>query len=70
MIDSRRPGLFKSGLIPVMTSAAVARDAYRALKAGRRSAIVGAFNKLVALSGRFSPRLLSLPIAGAMMSDR
>jgi short-subunit dehydrogenase len=63
-------GLFKGGPIPVMTSAAVARGAYRALKAGRRVAIIGALNKLVAYSGRFSPRLLSLPIARAMMSER
>jgi short-subunit dehydrogenase len=68
--EAGNTGLFKSGLIPVMTSAAVARDAYRALEAGRRSVIIGAFNKLVALSGRCSPRLLSLPIASAMMSDR
>jgi short-subunit dehydrogenase len=63
-------GLFKSRLIPVMTSARVARDAYRALEAGRRVAIIGAYNKLVAFSGRLSPRLLSLPIASAMMSER
>jgi short-subunit dehydrogenase len=63
-------GLFKSGLIPVMSSQAVARGAYRALAAGRRVAIIGLVNKLVAYSGRFSPRFLSLPIATAMMSSR
>lgn len=62
-------GLFKSGLIPVMTSAAVARGAYRALKAGRRVAILGLANKLVAYSGRFSPHFLALPIANAMMAS-
>jgi len=63
-------GLFKSGLIPVLTSAAVARKGYRALKAGRRVAIIGAVNKIVAVSGRLSPRFLALPLANAMMSSR
>jgi len=48
----------------------VARIGYRALKAGRRVAIIGLVNRVVALSGRLSPRFLSLPIAKAMMSSR
>ena len=62
--------LFKSGLVPVMTSAEVARRGYQALKAGRRVVITGLPNKLVALAGRLSPRWLALPIANAMMSSR
>ncbi|HVT17511.1 MAG TPA: hypothetical protein VHQ90_15205 [Thermoanaerobaculia bacterium] len=61
-------GLFRSRLIPVMSSAAVARIGYRGLKAGRRVVITGLPNKIVALAGRLSPRLLSLPIANVMMS--
>gem|GEM_PF-5239670 len=48
----------------------MARIGYRALKAGRRVAIIGLVNRVVALSGRLSPRFLSLPIAKAMMSSR
>jgi uncharacterized protein len=52
----------------VMTSAAVAHQGYQALKAGRRVAINGLLNKIVALSGRLSPRALTLPIANRLMS--
>jgi short-subunit dehydrogenase len=62
--------LFKSGLVPVMSSAEVARKGYQALKAGRRVAITGVPNKIVALAGRLSPRWMALPIANAMMSSR
>src|SRR5258708_5070890 len=62
--------LFKSRLVPVMTSAEVARRGYRGLKAGRRVVIPGWTNKLVAFSGRLSPGFLALPIANAMMSSR
>jgi short-subunit dehydrogenase len=63
-------GLHHNPLIPVMTSAEVARGAYRALRAGRRTATLGLANKLVAASGRFSPRRLALPIASSMMARR
>jgi len=63
-------GLHHNPLIPVMTSAEVARGAYRALRAGRRTATLGLANKLVAATGRFSPRRLALPIASSMMARR
>ncbi len=63
-------GLFSSGLIPVMTAAEVARQGVRGMLAGRRVVVTGLLNKLVALSGRVSPRALSLPLAASMMSSR
>jgi uncharacterized protein len=63
-------GLFKHALIPVSSSAEVARAGYRALKAGRRLQIVGLLNKVLAIAGRVGPRAVSLPIASSMMSSR
>lgn len=68
--ETTETSLFKSRLVPVMTSAEVARLGYRGLKAGRRVVIPGWTNKLVAFSGRLSPGFLSLPIANSMMSSR
>jgi short-subunit dehydrogenase len=62
--------LFKSRLTPVMSAAEVARIGYQGLKAGRRVVITGLLNKITAMSGRLSPRFLSLPIASSMMSSR
>jgi short-subunit dehydrogenase len=62
--------LFRSGLVPVMSSAEVARKGYQALKAGRRVVITGLPNKIVAMAGRLSPRWMALPIANSMMSSR
>jgi hypothetical protein len=61
--------LFRSRLMPVMSSAEVARKGYQALKAGRRVVITGLPNKIVALAGRLSPRWMALPIASSMMSS-
>jgi short-subunit dehydrogenase len=61
--------LFGSRLLPVMSSTAVARQGYRALKAGRRVVITGVSNKIVAMAGRLSPRWMTLPLASSMMSS-
>jgi short-subunit dehydrogenase len=59
--------LFESPMASVMTPAAVAREGYRALVAGKRVHVVGLMNKLVAASGRFSPHVISLPVANAIL---
>jgi short-subunit dehydrogenase len=68
--DMGKAPLFESWLSSVMTSAEVARLGYRGFKAGQRVVITGALNKLTALSGRYSPRFLSLPIANSLMSSQ
>jgi uncharacterized protein len=64
-----RTGLFTGGMIPVMTAAEVARLGVNGMLAGRRVIITGLLNKLTALSGRVTPRALSLPIAASIMSS-
>jgi short-subunit dehydrogenase len=59
--------LFTGPMANVMSSAEVARQGYRALAAGKRVHVVGLTNKLVAVSGRFSPRMLSLPVTSAIL---
>jgi len=59
--------LFSSPLAFVMTSAEVARQGYRAMVAGKRVHVVGLINKVVAASGRLSPRSLSLPVTSAIL---
>jgi short-subunit dehydrogenase len=62
--------LFKSSLTPPMSAAEVARIGYDGLKRGHRVVITGLFNRISAIGGRVSPRFLSLPIAGFLMSGR
>lgn len=59
--------LFESPVASVMQSAAVARQGYRAMIAGKRVHVVGLVNKLVAASGRFSPHVISLPVTDAIL---
>ncbi len=59
--------LFKSGMTQRMTSAAVAREGYRALKSGRRLIVTGWMNRVMAFSVRLSPRPVVTALAGAMM---
>ena len=59
--------LFDSPLASVMSSAEVAGQGYRALAAGKRVHIAGFINKVVAASGRFSPRAISLPVTSAIL---
>jgi short-subunit dehydrogenase len=62
--------LFSKGGAAVMSAAAVARDGYRALKRGATVVVPGVLNKIGAVSGRFAPRAVSLPLARAMMAKR
>lgn len=59
--------LFTGPMASVMSPAAVAREGYRAAAAGKRVHVVGFANKVVAVSGRFSPRALSLPVTAAIL---
>jgi short-subunit dehydrogenase len=59
--------LFASPLASVMSSQEVARQGYHALAAGKRVHITGLINKMVATSGRYSPRAISLPVTSAIL---
>ena len=53
-------------LVP-MTAEAVARDAYRAMQAGRPLAIPGLLNRLVAASGPWTPRFVMRPLVAFLL---
>jgi uncharacterized protein len=53
----------------MMPAERVARIGYRALVSGRRVAITGMLNWLVALGSRYAPHRLTLPVAGRLMSE-
>jgi len=57
-------------LRPTMSAAEVARIGYRALKAGRRVAVAGLLNRVLAVGGRLAPHSLTLPATNALMSRR
>ena len=57
-------------LRPAMSAAEVARIGYRALKAGRRVAVTGMLNRVLAVGGRLAPHSLTLPATSALMSRR
>jgi short-subunit dehydrogenase len=59
-----------NGPMPVLSAAEVARRGYRAMKAGRPLAITGIMNRLMALSSRFTPTAILLPIASALSRRR
>ncbi len=59
--------LFTGPMANVMSSAEAARQGYRALAAGKRVHVAGFSNKMVAISGRFSPRALSLPVTATIL---
>jgi short-subunit dehydrogenase len=59
--------LFDGPGASVMTSAEVARQGYRALASGKPVHIAGLMNKLIAVSGRFSPHAISLPVTSAIL---
>ena len=51
----------------MMRAGDVARIGYRALAAGRRVAIAGIMNKILALGGRFAPHRITLPVTDRLM---
>jgi short-subunit dehydrogenase len=57
-------------LKPAMSASEVARIGYRALKAGRRVAITGTLNRILALGGRYGPHSITLPATDVLMSRR
>ena len=59
-----------NGPMPVMQAADVARLGYAALKAGRPVVITGLLNKIIAMSTRFTPSALLLPIANNLSRAR
>ena len=63
--DMNRSALVKGKRLP--TSESVAAVGYRAMKSGRRIAIPGLLNQLLAQSVRFTPRRVVTLLAGAMM---
>jgi short-subunit dehydrogenase len=52
----------------MMRADSVARLGYRALAAGRPVVITGLLNRVLALSGRFAPHRVSLPVTELLMS--
>ncbi len=52
----------------MMRAEDVARLGYRGLAAGRRVAITGMMNRLMALAGRYAPHWLTLPVTDLLMS--
>lgn len=61
--------LFKSSLIPKMSSAQVARAGYQAMMKGRPVLVTGFVNKLVAFSGPVFPRFIVFPVARLLLGD-
>ena len=59
-----------SGPMSVMQAAEVARLGYAALKAGRPVVVTGFLNKIIAISTRFTPPAMLLPIASSLSRAR
>jgi len=62
-------GLF-NGPMPVMQAAEVTRLGYAALKAGRPVIVTGLVNKILAVSARFTPPSMLLPIVSNLSRRR
>lgn len=61
--------LFSKGLVPVMTSASVARIGYQALQRGQMVSVAGFANKLGALSPRFVPRSVTRKLVKRLLAS-
>ena len=63
-------GANEIALRPTMSASEVARIGYRALKDGRRVAITGLLNRILAVGGKYGPHAITLPATAALMSRR
>jgi short-subunit dehydrogenase len=63
-------GANEIALQPAMSASQVARIGYRAMTAGKRVAVTGILNRILALGGRYAPHSLTLPATAALMSRR
>ncbi|MEP7065210.1 MAG: SDR family oxidoreductase [Gemmatimonadota bacterium] len=61
--------LFRSTLVPKMSSANVARAGYEAMMRGKPVLVTGVVNKLAAFSGRVLPRSVVFPVSRLLMGD-
>lgn len=61
--------LFSKGLVPVMTSAEVARIGHRAAKRGQVVAVAGLLNQIGALAPRFTPRFVTRKLTGRLLAS-
>jgi short-subunit dehydrogenase len=61
--------LFKSSLVPKMSSAEVARAGYRAMMKGRPVLVTGFINKVVAFSGPVFPRFIVFPVSRLLLGS-
>jgi len=59
--------LFKSSLVPKMSSASVARAGYQAMMKGKPVLVTGFMNKIVAFSGPVFPRFLVFPVSRLLL---
>jgi short-subunit dehydrogenase len=63
-----RTALARHGTRRMMCAELVARQGYRALRAGRRVVVAGLANRVVTWGGRFVPHALTLAITNRLMS--
>jgi hypothetical protein len=61
--------LFKSSLVPRMSSAKVARAGYEAMMKGKPVLVTGFVNKLAAFSGPVFPRFIVFPVSRFLLGD-
>ncbi|PWR17595.1 SDR family NAD(P)-dependent oxidoreductase [Zavarzinia aquatilis] len=61
--------LFSKGLVPVMTSAEVARIGHAAAKRGQVVSVAGILNQIGALAPRFTPRSVTRKLTGRLLAS-
>jgi short-subunit dehydrogenase len=66
---AERLPLFKSSLVPRMSSTEVAHAGYAAMMKGRPVYVTGFVNKLVAFSGPIFPRFIAFPVARLLLGN-
>jgi short-subunit dehydrogenase len=58
------------GRMPMASSMSVAEAGYAGLMSGRTVVVTGLVNRLLAMTSRFQPRALSMPVIGKMQLNR